>query len=152
VRAAYVATASALSSRAIPTFDVSSRVRLTKTPDEYFDTREQRRELPYEALLTNGRTAWSSGERIRVYRARGGRAGLLADPDDETGAAPHDPRDYDIDHYVRLLFDTYAARLARALPPKTSRRYSPIPGKGLCSKRLFRVSALFYRSWAESSS
>src|SRR3954465_12640901 len=76
VRAAYVETAGALASRAIPTFDVSSRVRLTKTPDEYLDTREQRRELPYEALLTNGRTEWSSGERIRVYRARSGRAGL----------------------------------------------------------------------------
>jgi DNA polymerase I len=123
VRAAYLETAGALASRAIPTFDVSSRVRLTKTPDEYLDTREQRRELPYEALLTNGRKEWSSGERIRVYRARSGRAGLLPDPDrdpgkspegEEASAASNDPRDYDIDFYTRVLRDTFAARLARA--------------------------------------
>jgi DNA polymerase elongation subunit (family B) len=117
VRAAYVAIAGALASRSVPTFDVSSRVRLTKTPDEYLGTREQRRELPYEALLTNGRTEWSSGERIRIYRARGGRAGLLA-PDDEASAAPNDPRDYDIDFYTRVLRNTFAARLATAFTPE----------------------------------
>ena len=114
VRAAFVETAGALMNRAISTFDVSSRVRLTKTPDEYVATREQRRELPYEALLTSGRTEWSSGERIRVYRARGGRAGLLPVLDEDGPAVHADPRDYDVEFYTRLLRETFAARLARA--------------------------------------
>ena len=29
-----------------------------------------------------------------------------------------DPRDYDVEHYVRLLRDTYASRLARAFAPR----------------------------------
>ena len=29
-----------------------------------------------------------------------------------------DPRDYDVEHYLRVLRDTYAARLARALTPE----------------------------------
>jgi DNA polymerase I len=114
VRAAYVETAGALAIRAIPTFDVSSRVRLTKTPDEYLETREQRRELPYEALLASGRTEWASGERIRVYRARGGRAGLLPALDEDAPSVAVDPRDYDVDFYTRLLRETFAARLARS--------------------------------------
>src|SRR5262249_57970268 len=36
-------------------------------------------------------------------------------PADERDAA--DPRDYDVEHYLRVLRDTYAARLARALTP-----------------------------------
>ena len=108
VRRAYRECVAALRRRELPTFDVSSRVRLTKTPAEYLVTRDARRELPYEALLGSGVREWTRGERIRVYRASGGRPALL--PDD--GAAA--PRDYDADYYVRLLRETYAARLARA--------------------------------------
>jgi DNA polymerase elongation subunit (family B) len=118
IRAAYVATVTALRRRALTTFDVSSRVRLTKSPADYLATRERRRELPYEAMLTNGRADWSRGERIHVYRARGGRAGLLADTDDDGSLTTNDPRDYDIDFYSRVLRDTFAERLARALTPE----------------------------------
>ena len=31
-----------------------------------------RRELPYEAMLASGRTTWSVGDRVRVYRTRSG--------------------------------------------------------------------------------
>jgi hypothetical protein len=31
---------------------------------------------------------------------------------------PEDPRDYDVDSYLRLLRSTFAARLARALTPE----------------------------------
>jgi DNA polymerase elongation subunit (family B) len=116
VRAAYVTTFTALCRRELPTFDVSSRVRLTKTPDEYAATRDQRRELTYEALLCNGRREWAPGERARIYRARGGRAGLLDEDDDDRAAS--DPRDYDIDYYARILRDTFAARLVRAFDPE----------------------------------
>jgi DNA polymerase, archaea type len=60
----------------------------------------------YEALLAAGRRHWRVGERVRVYRARSGWALV---PEDS------DPRDYEIDHYVRALRVNYASRLARAL-------------------------------------
>ena len=116
VQSAYLATARALSRRELPTADVATRVRLTKDAAQYLATRAKRRELPYEALLTHGRSAWAAGERVRVYRAQGGRAGLLADDAEEADAAP-DPRDYDAAHYVRVLRENFAVRLARAFSP-----------------------------------
>ena len=49
-------TVDALRRRELPTHDVSSRVRLTKTPERYLRGRDTRRELTYEALLASGRT------------------------------------------------------------------------------------------------
>lgn len=120
VREAYVSMASAIRNRTLSTFAMSARVRLSKTPGQYLATRGQRRELSYEALLENGRHDWVVGERIRVYRAMRGRAGLLTDLDGESGSLPADSdvRDYDVDYYLRLLRDTYAARLARGLDPE----------------------------------
>ena len=115
VNATYLGVVGALRKRAVPTRDVSSRVRLTKSPARYLETRPKRRELPYEALLANGVTEWSVGDRIRVYRKKAGEAGLF-DPD-ETWTESTDPRDYDVEYYVRQLRETFAARLARALTP-----------------------------------
>ena len=109
VQAAYLATADALLRRELPTLQVTTRVRLTKTPQRYLASRTSRREAAYEALLASGRTRWSRGDQVRVYRASGGRSALLAD-----GA---DPRDYDARYYVRLLRETFAARLVRAFSP-----------------------------------
>jgi DNA polymerase I len=117
VRETYLSVVTALRRRELPTYDVSQRVRLTKTPAQYFETREQRRELNYEAMLANGRPAWSMGDRARVYRTRFGTGGIVGDPEDEIAYDAIDPRDYDIDHYVRVLRDTFAARLVRAFAP-----------------------------------
>lgn len=120
VREHYLATIHALRTRALPTHEVSSRVRLTKSPDAYLATRAKRRELPYEALLAAGQTTWDVGDRTRVYRKQNGEGGvaggLVASSDDDAAGA--DPRDYDIDYYVRLLRTTYAERLARGLRPE----------------------------------
>jgi DNA polymerase elongation subunit (family B) len=115
MRDAYLGTIAALRARMLPTRDVSSRVRLTKSPERYLVSREKRRELPYEALLANGRRDWDVGDRIRVYRRQNGEGGLV-DVDDDVGSA--DPRDYDVDYYVRLLRTTYAERLSRAFRPE----------------------------------
>jgi DNA polymerase I len=112
VRETYLATLDALRRRELPTYDVSSRVRLTKSPAKYAETRESRRELAYEALLASGRTAWRVGEKVRVYRTQGG-GGAVA-PEDASAA---DPRDYDVEHYARVLRDNFAVRLSRALAP-----------------------------------
>jgi DNA polymerase elongation subunit (family B) len=118
VQAAYRDAVRALRARAVPTYEVSSRVKLTKTPADYLAAREARRELPYEAMLASGRSTWAVGARIRVYRRVDGAA-LVRDVDDDlTGSFDSaDPRDYDVDHYVRVLRDAYAARLERAFAP-----------------------------------
>lgn len=118
VRQAYLDTVFAIRRRTLRTYDMSSRVRLTKAPDEYAAVRASRRELPYEAMLASGRSAWRVGERVRVYRRAQGIGGIVPERDDDArpAATPDGPdaRDYDIDHYVRVLRDTFAARLERA--------------------------------------
>jgi DNA polymerase I len=113
----YLATLDAMRRRELPTHDISSLVRLTKTPAEYMETRDNRRELPYEAMLASGRTSWNAGDRIRVYRTRSGPGGVIEDSEDALVEC-EDRRDYDVDHYARLLRGTYAVRLARALAPE----------------------------------
>jgi DNA polymerase elongation subunit (family B) len=115
VRDSYLTMIGALRTRALPTFDVSSRVRLTKSPAEYEDSRRKRRELPYEAMLASGSGVWSVGERVRVYRTQKGGAGIVSSSEED--AAMGDLRDYDVDYYVRLLRVTYAERLSRAFTP-----------------------------------
>jgi DNA polymerase I len=112
VRASYLAMVSSIRSRSLVTRDVSSRVRLTKSPEEYLQARARRRELPYEALLASGRSRWSVGDRIHVYRRQNGEGGVVAATEGDATAG--DPRDYDVAYYVRLLRVTYAERLARA--------------------------------------
>ena len=58
----------------------------------------------------SGRTTWSVGDKVRVYRTKSDYGRI-----DEEDL---DPRDYDIDHYLRVLRQTYAARLARAFRPE----------------------------------
>jgi DNA polymerase elongation subunit (family B) len=110
VRDAYLDVVAQLRSRALPTYDVSQRVRLTKSAPEYLAARGRRRELPYEALLAARRERWSVGERIRVYRKQQGEGGLV--PEDDS-----DARDYDVEYYTRILRSSYAQRLARAFLP-----------------------------------
>ncbi|XXF79647.1 DNA polymerase domain-containing protein [Myxococcaceae bacterium GXIMD 01537] len=138
VRRVYVDAMTALRRREVPTLEVAAQVRLTKTPEQYLSTRARRRELPYEAMLTNGRTRWPLGEHVRIYRAVGGRAGLLPDPDAEDDGrirgmeheeAKGDPRDYDTEYYARLLRATYSARLARALTPEDFAAVFADPGQ-----------------------
>jgi DNA polymerase I len=120
VRERYLRMTAALRARALSTYEVSSRVRLTKSPAVYERSRARRRELPYEALLAAGQTQWREGDHVRVYRKPNGEAGLTGRPEapasDDLPDA--DPRDYDIEYYVRVLRTTYAERLARAFSPE----------------------------------
>jgi DNA polymerase elongation subunit (family B) len=112
VQSVYIESVLALRRRTVATFDVTARVRLTKTPAQYLATRQSRREHAYEAALAHGRDDWSAGDSLRVYRGIGGRPRLW--PEDRDDDIP-DPRDYDADYYVQLLRDTFAARFVRAL-------------------------------------
>ena len=108
VREAFHEVILALHRREVPTREVSSLVRLTKSPREYREVRDERHEASYEAVLSSGRTTWRANERIRIYRATGGSWRVVGD---------EDPRDYDVAHYVRVLRDTFAQRLSRAFHP-----------------------------------
>lgn len=119
VRDEYVQTISLLRTRNLPTYDVSSRVRLTKNAEQYERVRQQRRELPYEAMIASGRTSWRVGERARVYRTHGGGAGVVVEAEEggrgmSIAEGGSDPRDYDVEFYVRLLRESFASRMVRA--------------------------------------
>lgn len=118
VRAAYLRTADALRTRALPTAAVASRVRVGRAPTDYQAERATRRDPACEALLAAGRTDWRVGERVRIYRARQGAPALAPDDTQPERGAALDRRDYDVEHYLRVLRDTFAARLVRAFAPE----------------------------------
>jgi DNA polymerase, archaea type len=108
--AAYAATVAALRERALPTSEIAVRARLAKTPEAYAATRATHREGVYEAMLAAGREQWSAGERVSIYRARAGWR--LLPPSDEA-----DARDYDVEHYLGVLLQSYVGRLRAAFLP-----------------------------------
>ena len=113
----YLGTVRALRRREISTRDVSQRVRLTKSPEQYLKTRESRKEFSYEAMLVSGRSEWSVGDRVRVYRTKAGEGAVVTESDDGDAEDGLQRRDYDIEYYVRLLRESFAVRLARAFTP-----------------------------------
>lgn len=138
-RKAYLETVEALRQRALPASDVAARVRLSKSPQGYRSTRAKHAEQAYEALLAAGRTKWSPGERVRFYRALRGASIWLPDESEEIsfgeagdaeakedGHRPNklsssrhlsdakNSRDYDVEHYLRVLVTSYASRLRKA--------------------------------------
>lgn len=131
----YQETQEALRQRRLPASDVASRMRLSKDSKTYFATRTKHTEAQYEALLAAGRTQWRTGERVRFYRSQQGVPVWLPDEADDASpiseeedadevergeeslftvasAAPLiERRDYDSEHYVRVLLHSYAERL-----------------------------------------
>ena len=136
VREVFLTTLDAVRRRELSTYAVSSRVRLTKTPERYLEARGSRRELAYEALLASGRTAWSVGDKVRVYRVSGGTGGVVV----EEGVDRHD---YDGEHYARLLRETFASRLARAFAPDDFAVVFADPGQmSLFGRSLANISSV----------
>lgn len=125
VRAAFLECVTALRERSLPVDDVAARVRLTKTPETYMERREKLQEGQYEALLAAGRTEWVVGERVRCYRARGGRFVWLPDETEDLSKGhswehkeqPDEPLPYDVEHYLQVLVNSYASRLRKAFAP-----------------------------------
>ncbi len=140
VKRCYRETLESIRCRLLTASDVATQVRLSKTPKAYLEGRAKHPEAQYEALLAAGRSQWSVGERVRFYRVQGGGYVWLpeetddaplatSDPQDigelETGAslsnesgAIEDRRDYDVEHYVRVLLSSYAERLRVAFTPE----------------------------------
>ena len=85
--------------------EVSSRVKVNKTQDEYQLTRNTRQEAVYEALMRSGQT-WKSGERFILYQQTRTGLSMLGDPEGN---------DYDAPFYVQQLLNGYATRLKKGL-------------------------------------
>lgn len=138
-RAAFLATVEGLRQRKYPASDVAARVRLSKSPETYQVSRSGHMEQAYEALLAANRSRWTPGERVRFYRASGGASVWIPDESEaiafeeadlaEGGADTNeannsfvpvhadvikDRRDYDVEHYLRVLVTSYASRLRKA--------------------------------------
>src|SRR5260221_2571637 len=143
VRDAYLETADALRQRLFTASDVAARVRLSKTPEAYQAARSGHSEQAYEALLAAGRTKWTPGERVRFYRSLSRLSVWLPDESEEItigdaqeagakedGRKPNETllslhpgdvksrRDYDVEHYLRVLVTSYASRLRKAYAPE----------------------------------
>ena len=63
-----------------------------------------------------GRSSWSVGDHVRVYRRRTGAFAVIEEDEPVTGNRA-DNHDYDVEHYARLLRATFAVRLERAFTP-----------------------------------
>jgi len=131
----YRDTQEALRQRLLPASDVATRMRLSKDSKTYLAKRAKHTEAQYEALLAAGRKQWRAGERVRFYRSQQGVPVWLPDEADDASpisdeeeadeveaseqmllSAPStapltDRRDYDSEHYLRILRDSYAERL-----------------------------------------
>ncbi len=139
VQNAYLETAEALRRRRFAASDVAARVRLSKSPEAYLAARVGHTEQAYEALLAAGRTKWTPGERVRFYRAQGGASIWLPDESEDISFEEaeeaevklgepvpkellrssyhgdmNNRRDYDVEHYLRVLVTSYASRLRKA--------------------------------------
>jgi hypothetical protein len=68
-------------------------------------------------MLASGRSDWSTGDRVRVYRTKNGEGAVVRSDDDDTSQHRAETRDYDVEYYVRLLRDSFATRLARSFTP-----------------------------------
>ncbi|GMA16851.1 hypothetical protein [Deinococcus metallilatus] len=112
VRDAYLDTLGDLEERRFTNAEVASRVRVTKTPEQYAATRSGRKEAVYEALRAHDAT-WRAGESFHVYHRQGEGLVVLSD----AGG-----RDYDARHYAVNLLSSYASRLRKGLRPEEYRQ------------------------------
>lgn len=177
VREAFLETAEALRQRLFSASDVAARVRLSKSPEAYQTTRAGHAEQAYEALLAASRTKWVPGERVRFYRALGGASVWIPDESedislDEAGKAEaradgHRPnelllpshaddvknrRDYDVEHYLRVLVTSYASRLRKAYAAEDFEQLFRVDEQlGLFDRPLEHIQPIWIRYQAQST-
>jgi len=172
VRKAYLETTEALRGRAFPASEVAARVRLSKSPKAYQSTRDGHTEQAYEALLAAGRTKWTTGERVRFYRAQRGASVWIPDEGEEIAfeeaeerteeveskkSLHHsrsnevkDRRDYDVEHYLRVLVTSYASRLRKAYSSEDFEQlFRPDEQLGLFDRPIEHIQPIWIRCQIE---
>ncbi|APR77376.1 DNA polymerase II [Minicystis rosea] len=146
LRAVFEDTVSALVHRTLPVADVATRARLTKSPEAYRTVRAGHREAPYEALLAAGRTRWAPGDRVRYYRAAHGYVWLPDEDDDDRAPTVERTRDYDVEHYTRVLVGSYVSRLRKAFASADFARIFRLDGQvGLFDGPMKDIAPLWIR-------
>ena len=115
LRQTYVDTLRAILTRQLSAGDVCVLAKLRKPHAKYMESRASLREAAYEAALQSG-LDWLPGQRIRWYRADGGR--LVALPPEIADDRLEGGRDYDAAHYAALFKRTFVGRLEHALQPE----------------------------------
>jgi DNA polymerase, archaea type len=175
VRNAYLETADALRHRLFTATDVAARVRLSKTPEAYQGARAGHSEQAYEALLAAGRTKWTPGERVRFYRSLSGLSVWVPDESEEIiigdahedrakedGRKPNEAllslrpdevksrRNYDVEHYLRVLVTSYASRLRKAYASEDFEQLFRIDEQlGLFDRPVEHIQPLWIRCQSE---
>ena len=115
LRNVYLETLSAIQTRQLSAADVCVLAKLRKPHAKYMETRANLREAAYEAALQSS-LMWLPGQRIRWYRAIGGRlVALLPEIADDQLEGQ---RDYDAAHYAALFKRTFVSRLEHAFTPE----------------------------------
>lgn len=132
VRRAYLETLGAVQRGLLSNSDVASRVRITKSADQYAQTRAAREETVYEVLLRAGRP-WRAGESVSLYQAAGqGLVLLEANPGGQ---------DYDRPFYASTLLSAYASRLRKGLRPEDFRQVFSQGQPGLFDQPISTIRA-----------
>ncbi len=177
VRNAYQQSVDTLRQRQLTATDVAARVRLSKTPEAYQTTRSEHSEQAYEALLAAGRTTWAPGERVRFYRSLNSLSVWVPDESEEIiigdgqgegakeeGRKPNEAlltlnpgdvkgrRDYDVEHYLRVLVTSYASRLRKAYTTEDFEQLFRIDAQlGLFDRPIEQIQPLWIRCQAEDN-
>jgi DNA polymerase I len=176
VERCFLDTLEALRKRTLPASEVASRVRLSKSPQDYLASRKSHSEGAYEALLAAGRTQWGVGERVLTYRTQSGAyrwipeereeaplsfegqedgevlvAGSVLSPSETTPMAER--RDYDVEQYARVLLNSYASRLAVAFTAEDYQQLFRVDGQmSLFDRPLEAMQLRWIRCPASASS
>jgi DNA polymerase, archaea type len=133
LRESFLETISKLKTRQYTLEDVAIKVRLTKTPKQYAEAK--RKESTYEAMLASNRTAWRQGERVKIYKARGGQWFVL---DNEQ----KNQDEYNVQYYIQVLRDTYAERLKKAFSKEDFESIFRLEQEGLFDTPLGDIKTL----------
>jgi DNA polymerase, archaea type len=133
LKQSFLETISNLKTRIYTLEDIAIKVRLTKTPEQYKESK--RKEATYEAMLASNQTTWRQGERVKIYKSKTRQWLVLSD---EQGNLPT----YDIAHYVQVLRDSYAERLKKAFSREDFESIFRLEQEGLFDTLLDNIKTL----------
>jgi DNA polymerase, archaea type len=133
LRESFLGAVARLKNRQYTLEDVAIKVRLTKTPEQYAESK--RKEATYEAMLASHRTTWRQGERVKIYKTQGGQWLVL---DNEQSNQPQ----YDSHHYTRVLRDAYTERLKKAFSKEGFESMFRLEQEGLFDTPLGSIKTL----------
>jgi DNA polymerase, archaea type len=137
LRQSFLETVQKLKLRQFKLEDVAIKVKLTKTPQEYAESK--RKESTYEAMLASNRKNWREGERVKIYKTQRG-PWLVFGHEQETQPG------YDVPHYVKILCASYAERLKKAFSKEDFETLFRLEQEGLFDVPLESIRPLLIKT------